>query len=288
MLEFSIPAKRGHIQALRWGNSNGMPVLALHGWLDNAASFIPMAAFLTEYDIVAIDFMGHGGSAHIPAGYDYAFVDWLHDALDVLDALGWQQAHVLGHSLGAAIATTLAAGAPERVLSLTLIEALGPPPWQGDHAAERLQKAVSGRRKPLSVPRLIPDINTAIRARLQVTDKLESSARLLVERNLQAVEGGYQWRSDPRLLWPSHSRAEEATIRNWISSIQCPTLVVAADPSPVYFSKQLREERFAYLSNGEMHVIPGTHHMHMDKPKEVAKYIAAFWTQQQNSNRNHA
>lgn len=277
MIEFSIPIQRGRMQALRFGNPDGMRVLALHGWLDNAASFIPMAPFFADHDIVAVDFLGHGRSEHIPKGYDYAFADWLHDALDVLDALGWQQVHLLGHSMGGAIATAIAAGAPERVLSLALIEALGPPPWQGEQAAERLQKAVSGRRKPVSAPRLITDIETAVRARLQATDKLESSARLLVERNLKPVAGGYHWRSDPRLMWPSHSRAEEATVRSWISSIQCPTLVVAADPPPEYFPTRLREERFACLQHGEMHVIKGTHHVHMDKPAEVAGFINAFW-----------
>jgi pimeloyl-ACP methyl ester carboxylesterase len=277
MTEFSIPIQRGCMQALRFGNPNGMPVLALHGWLDNAASFIPMAPLLANHNIVAIDFMGHGGSEHIPKGYDYGFVDWLHDALDVLDALGWQQAHLLGHSLGGAIASALAAGAPERILSLASIEALGPPPWQGDHAAERLQKAVAGRRKPLSAPRLIADIESAVKARMQVSDELESSARLLMERNLKQVDGGYQWRSDPRLMWPSHVRSEEVTVRNWLASIQCPTLVVAAEPAPFYFAAELREQRFACLKQGEMHVISGTHHVHMDKPAEVAAIINAFW-----------
>lgn len=148
MIEFSIQAQRGEIKALRLGNPYGMPVLALHGWLDNAASFIPMAPFLAQHNIIAMDFLGHGGSAHIPKGYDYAFADWMHDILDVLDALEWQQAHLLGHSLGGALATAVAAGAPERILSLALIESLGPPPWHGEQAAERLQKAVAGRRKP--------------------------------------------------------------------------------------------------------------------------------------------
>jgi pimeloyl-ACP methyl ester carboxylesterase len=274
----SIETQRGCIAGLRFGNPEGQPVLALHGWLDNAASFIPMASYLSAYDIVAIDMLGHGASTHIPKGYDYAFVDWLHDILDVLDALEWQQAHLLGHSLGGALASVLAAGAPERVRSLALIEALGPPPWPGDHAAERLRKAIAGRRKPISPPRLIPDIETAVRARLQATEKSEAAARLLVERNLRQVAGGYQWRSDPRLMWPSHLRAEEASVRNWLSSIECPVLLIAADPAPVYFTPELRNARFNCLKRGEQHVIPGTHHVHMDKPEIVAALINDFWS----------
>jgi pimeloyl-ACP methyl ester carboxylesterase len=55
-------------------------------------------------------------------------------------------------------------------------------------------------------------------------------------------------------------------------------LLIAADPAPVYFQPNIRNERFACLKSGEMHVIPGTHHVHMDKPAEVAAPISAFWT----------
>ena len=278
MTPVAFDTARGRIAGLRFGNPDGPPVLAVHGWLDNAASFIPMAPHLSECDIVAIDLPGHGASSHVPPGCDYAFVDWLHDILDVLDALEWRQAHLLGHSLGGALASVLAAGAPERVSSLALIEALGPPPWHGEQATERLRKAITGRRKPISPPRLIPDIETAVRARLQATEKSEAAARLLVERNLRQVDGGYQWRSDPRLMWPSHLRAEEATVRNWLASIECPVLLVAADPAPVYFTPELRDARFACLRNGRQHLIAGTHHLHMDQPEPVAACINAFWS----------
>lgn len=276
MTDLHLKTQRGRIAALRFGNPSGPKVLALHGWLDNAASFIPMAPFLADYDIVAIDMHGHGGSDHIAAGYDYAFVDWLHDILDVLDDLGWAQCHLLGHSLGGALASVVAAGAPERVLSLSSIEALGPPPWQGNNAAERLQKAIIGRRKPISPKKTIADIDTAVRARLQVAEHSELAARLLVERNLTPVEGGYQWRSDPRLMWPSHMRAEEASVRNWLSNIACPVLLVAADPAPVYFTPELRDARLACIKQSERHIIPGSHHVHMDKPAEVAALINDF------------
>jgi pimeloyl-ACP methyl ester carboxylesterase len=194
----------------------------------------------------------------------------------VLDELGWAQCHLLGHSLGGALASVVAAGAPERVLSLTSIEALGPPPWPGDNAAERLQKAIIGRRRPLSAKKTIADIDTAVRARLQVAEHSEPAARLLVERNLRPVEGGYQWRSDPRLMWPSHMRAEEASVRNWLSHIACPVLLIAADPAPVYFTPELRDARLACLKQGELHIIKGSHHLHMDKPAEVAALINDF------------
>lgn len=277
MIETGFDTARGRVAALRFGTPGGRRVLALHGWLDNAASFVPMAPFLAAHDVVAIDLIGHGGSSHVPPGFDYSFVDWLHDVLDVLDALDWPEVHLLGHSLGGALATVIAAGAPERVASLVLIEALGPPPWPSEQAAERLRKAVAGRRKPPSPPRLIPDVETAVRARLQAAEKSEAAARLLVERNLRAVDGGYRWCSDPRLMWPSHLRADEASVRNWLSAIECPVLLVAAEPAFAHFPATLREARLACLKHGRLALIDGSHHVHMDKPGEVAGLVNRFW-----------
>jgi pimeloyl-ACP methyl ester carboxylesterase len=141
----------------------------MHGWLDNAASFVPLMPHLREFDIVALDLPGHGASAHRAEGYDYAFVDWIHDALDALDALGWKRARLLGHSMGAAIATMVAASAPERVEKLAVIEALGPLAGAATTAGERLRGAVTARRTAAQRPRrVIPKLEMAVKARLAV------------------------------------------------------------------------------------------------------------------------
>ncbi len=73
MREFSVDIPLGRITGLRAGAEGTPKVLALHGWLDNAASFVPLAAQLADIDLVAPDLPGHGHSAHLPAGADYSF-----------------------------------------------------------------------------------------------------------------------------------------------------------------------------------------------------------------------
>src|SRR5690606_11797491 len=123
MREFHVDIPLGRIAGLR-NRGDGPRVLALHGWLDNAASFIPLARHLHAIDLVAIDQPGHGRSAHLPTGTDYSFVGAINAILDVADALGWDQFALLGHSMGAGIGSLIAAACPERIERLVAIEAL--------------------------------------------------------------------------------------------------------------------------------------------------------------------
>jgi pimeloyl-ACP methyl ester carboxylesterase len=278
MQEIRLPAPRGELAALRGGTPGGPRLLALHGWLDNAASFLPLSAELSGFDLVALDLPGHGASAHRQPGYDYAFVDWIHDALDALDALGWQSAHLLGHSLGGAIASLVAAGAPARVQKLALIEALGPISGRAAEAGQRLRQAVTARRAfdAQRAPRLIADVEHAIDARLAVSDMSRAAARLIVERNLRAVAGGFVWRSDARLTLPGHIRSDEAFIRDWLRGIAAPTLLIAAEPSPPYFTPEQRDARMATVRDIRLQVLAGSHHLHMEQPQAVGALLRDF------------
>jgi pimeloyl-ACP methyl ester carboxylesterase len=274
--EITVNTARGRLTALRSGNPEGPKLLALHGWLDNAASFIPLQPYLADFDMVALDLPGHGGSAHRLRGYDYVFVDWIHDVLDAMDSLGWERCRLLGHSMGGAIASLVAASAPTRVEKLAVIEALGPISGIAEEAGTRLRQAVAARRalnhdRP---QRVIATLEAAVNARLAVSKMSQAAATLIVQRNLREVEGGFVWRSDPRLTLPGHVRTDEAFIRSWIRSIECPTLVIAADPPPPYFTPAQRDARVAELKDGRCEVIAGGHHLHMEQSSEVAQEIA--------------
>ncbi|MGH8032481.1 MAG: alpha/beta fold hydrolase [Luteimonas sp.] len=276
--ESTIATVHGTIAALRGGVPGAPRVLALHGWLDNAASFVPLAAHLHGIELVAFDLPGHGRSPRLPPGADYSFAGTLHTVLDVADALGWQRFALLGHSMGAGIASLIAAGAPERVERLLAIEALGALPDTAAHTVPRLRAAVAATRElPSKRLRVFADLAPAIHARMLANGLSETVARLLVTRGVRAVDGGFEWSSDPRLTLPTMVRMTHAQVRAMIGGIDCPTRVIYADPPQVYLPEPLRSEHAALLSHGEVIVIPGTHHLHMEQPAAVAAAIGGFF-----------
>jgi len=272
MREQMLETSRGRFCVLRNDRSGAPPLLAMHGWLDNAASFLPMAPGLAHYDLVALDMPGHGRSFHYPSDAEYSLFSTLLDLLAAADALGWSRFSVLGHSMGGAIASLLAAAAPERIERLFLIEALGPLSATETSTAERLadavakRRALEGKRK-----RVFTDPEIAVLARMQtnITPLDEASARLLVARGIREVEGGYEWSSDARLTLPTAVRMTEAQVRDCLHAIRCPTTILVADPPPPYFPPDFRDGRVACVADARCVALAGSHHLHMTHPTEA-------------------
>ena len=276
--EFGIDIPLGRIAALRGGSEGGAPVLALHGWLDNAASFVPLARHLGGVDLVAIDLPGHGRSAHLAIGSDYSFFGSVNVVLDIADALGWERFALLGHSMGAGIASLVAAACPQRITRFVAIEALGALAEIPEHTATRMREAVAASRAlPKKALRVFPALEPAIRARMQANALSEPVARLLVERGTREVEGGFVWSSDPRLTLPSFTRLTEAQVADLVAGIECPVRVIHADPAQPYLPDPVRRAHAAALRDGELIVIRGGHHLHMEQPAEVGAVIGEFF-----------
>ena len=274
---FELALPGGTVRGLRAGSEGGRRVLALHGWLDNAASFVPLAPHLPGLDLVVPDLPGHGRSDHLPRGMDYSFAGAVHTVLDIADALGWERFTLLGHSMGAGIASLVTAACPERVERLVAIEALGALAEVPGRTVERLREAVAATRAlPGKRLRVFPDLELAVRARMQANGLAADVARLLVERGTDAVEGGWRWSSDPRLTLPTMVRMTEAQIEDLVAGITCPAKVVFADPAQPYLPDPVRRARAALLPAGELVVLQGGHHLHMEQPGEVAAAIAGF------------
>ncbi|KAF1693954.1 alpha/beta hydrolase [Pseudoxanthomonas jiangsuensis] len=275
--EVEYPVAWGRLAGLRLERPGRPRVIALHGWLDNAASFLPLLPHLPELDLLLLDLPGHGRSGHLPAGAEYSLATHLHAVLDAADALGWERFDLLGHSMGAAIAALVAVAVPARVGRLALIETFGPLSEAVGNTATRLQQGVAAARAlPGKSLRVFPDLAVAVRARMQANQLYEASARLLVERGTRPVAAGHVWSSDPRLTLPAVQRFAEAQVLDLLAAIACPVRLLYADPAQPYFPDDLRRARLQALSGLEPTVLRGGHHLHMDQPAAVAAVFERF------------
>lgn len=262
----------GHIElaAHLFGPADGLPVIALHGWLDNANSFARLAPRLTGLRIVALDLAGHGYSEHRPAGAGYAPADHVHDVLRVAELLGWQRFGLLGHSMGAIVSVLLAGALPERVSHLALIDGVLPPASGPQDAAERMGMALTAQlRLPTKRKTVYATLEAGIQARMKgMVAVSREAAELLAQRGLMPVPGGYSWRSDSRLTLPSPTRLDHDQAMAFVRRIACPArLVVASEGMLARHTGLLEQLPF------ELQTLPGGHHLHLSD-EEGATLVA--------------
>jgi pyruvate dehydrogenase E2 component (dihydrolipoamide acetyltransferase) len=119
-----IEAGGRRLRVLDIGQGDGAPLVLLHGFgADLNAWMFNQPALADGRRVVAIDLPGHGGSVkEVGAGDAETFTVAVSDALT---ALAIDRVHLVGHSMGGAIALVLAGKMPQLVASLTLLAPAG-------------------------------------------------------------------------------------------------------------------------------------------------------------------
>ncbi|MDR5861327.1 alpha/beta hydrolase [Halomonas eurihalina] len=272
----------GRLAALSWGEARAPTWLALHGWLDNAASFSRLAPRLASslgIRVVALDFTGHGHSYHLAGDGGYALWDYCHDVLDALDALGLERAPLLAHSMGAGVACLLAAGLPERVERLVLIDGLGAVTTAPSALPRQLRKGLQASRRPRAAAPRYADIESAVAARVagSASPIDAETARPLVERNLEALAWGeWRLRSDSRLRWASPVRLTPDQVLAALGAIRCDVLLVEGQEG-ILGEREGMAPRRAAVAELKRRVLAGGHHLHLEPERvdAVAETIVA-------------
>ena len=268
-----LPGLRLAAQA--WGDPARPPLLALHGWLDNAGSFARLATRLAQQrHVIALDLPGHGHSGHLPAGVRYHFVDYVETVLAAAAALGLPRFDLLGHSLGGAVASLVAVAAPERVGRLALIEALGPLADDGSRTLERFRSACAARAGAADKRlRVFADLDAATAARVAAGGLDADTARPIVERGVRVVAGGVVWSSDPRLTLTSPVPIAESQVRALLTGLAAPTLLLLAVPETPYLPAAMIAARAAGAADLRIRHVAGGHHLQLDAPAAVADAV---------------
>ncbi|MGB0282012.1 MAG: alpha/beta fold hydrolase [Neptuniibacter sp.] len=261
------------ISVEEYGDPQGLPVVALHGWLDNSASFFALGDFLKGIRLISMDLVGHGNSSFRPKGMPYHIWDNVTDVEAIISALGLKEVNLVGHSMGASIAALFSGAFPEKVNRLMCIEGLAPLHYEVDQLPNDLSQAIS-KRKKLASKTLRPyvQIKDAISARMNGRWPVgREAAEALLQKGLVETEGGYCWSHDPGLLLPSLVRFSPEQIRAFLRAITAETTVIKGKDGASYLMDGWIDE----LQQSELFEFEGGHHLHMEASgaQEIANII---------------
>lgn len=253
------------IAAQEWGMPGDFPIIALHGWLDNAASFDVLAPKLEGLHLIALDSAGHGLSSHRGEGSAYHIWQDVADVFAVADQLGWTSFGLLGHSRGAIISMLAAGTFPERITHLAMLDGLFPSTVSAEQAPQQLARSIielqRNRHRGFA---LYPDVDTAVLVRQRSEIPLsESAARLLTRRGLMEVDGGFTWRSDPQLKLASGFKLSDDHVDAFMQRISARMLLVLAEEGIPHRSDRY-ERAIARYPQIQLERVAGGHHLHMD------------------------
>lgn len=266
------------LAALSWGSPGAEPFFCLHGWLDNAASFNALAPKLPELQLLALDFAGHGHSDHMPPGCHYFPLGYMQDLLAVADTLGWDRFGLIGHSMGAAIASELAGLFPERISRVVLIDGMvhhqGGPAESNARNRESIEQMLRAHEKQ---PPVYPDLASMAERVTAATDQSFAAASELVARGHKSVDGGVTWRSDPRIRFATPLRVSSRQIDALMAATTAATLLLTASRGDRWYRDGV-ERRARHHPKLEIVELDGPHHLHLepDHVDSVAREVRRF------------
>jgi 3-oxoadipate enol-lactonase len=243
----------------------GEPVVLVHAGVlaDWFAAFVEQPALAGSHRVLHYHRPGYAGSGRVAGPLGIARQAALCHGL--MRHVGFERAHIVGHSSSAAMALQLAIDAPESVLSLTLLETALLTVPSGPYAAEAIGLFRAGKRaeaidawmRGVCGPQYRSVLDRMIPAGF---DRAVADADTFFEQELPALR---EW---------SFDTAEASRVTQ-------PALVVlgatSGEVSPVFAARH--ELLMTWLPNAESFVLPGANHLlHVQNPDGMADALAGF------------
>lgn len=245
----------------------GPPLLLLHGLSRSSRFWAGIDRTLSRsFRVITLDSRGLGRSCK-KARWSDQTQDLAKDGIRVLDRLKIKQAHVLGQSLGGMIALTLAAHAPGRVLSTTVVNTSS-----GGLRTSRVTPLALGAMAIGTIAR--PLLGPVMVHTCTGPASLPNQKKFFLDvyRETLELEGLPIITTAKQMLTALRFKAA----REGVQQIQCPTLVIYGEKDrfvPVKNSLAL----FRLLPQAELISIPGAgHELSMDQPDTLCKLLNEF------------
>jgi pimeloyl-ACP methyl ester carboxylesterase len=260
---------------------HGAPVVALHGLTASHLNFIGIAERLAgRCSLFALDLRGRGDSDK-PEG-PYGFAQHARDVAAAMRAMGIGPSIVVGHSMGAFVATALAAQEPSLVSGLVLIDGgLVPSTPTGDSSGQGVAAALALRITQL---RQTYPSRQAYRDFWRTQPHFPSAEwNPWVEAFLDYEVGGDSpvkpKASEAAVLADLREAFQPELITERLKTIHVPTLLLRAENgftpgAPPLFPDALAEQFRSYLPSIEDHNFPGTTHYTIVLGEQAAASVA--------------
>jgi pimeloyl-ACP methyl ester carboxylesterase len=230
--------------------SDSPALLLLHGAGGSRLNWPPELHRLGGATVYTLDLPSHGRSEG--QGRD-TVTGYAEDVLAFFDAVGIERAVVVGHSMGGAIALTMALDSPERVAGLVLIA-----------TGARLRVA------PSILERIPTDFEAALDIITRYAWAPEVSSELVDLGREHLREAG------PDVLLGDLTACDRFDVMERLGEIDVPTLVLSGSAdrlAPVKYARYLAD----HISSAQIVIIEGAGHMVMlERPTEVAEAVREF------------
>lgn len=238
----------------------GQPLVFIHGLGSSTRDWeYQVGEFSRSYEVITFDLRGHGRSDKPPGPYSIPM--FAVDTAALLKELGVEPAHVVGVSLGGAVALQLALDRPGLVKTLTVVNAA--PAMHG--TAEEITQEVD-RRVGIVRQLGMGAIGEALSANLFPESGQAELRRTFVERLAE---------NDPDAYAEATRSIAHWNVMDKIGNIRCPTLVIASehDYSPV----ELKQSYVKLMPGAQLVVVQHAHHaVTMEKASEFNEILARF------------
>jgi 3-oxoadipate enol-lactonase len=238
----------------------GQPLVFINGLGSSTRDWeFQVAEFSRTYQVITYDLRGHGRSDK-PAG-PYSIPQFAADSAGLLKALGVASAHIVGLSLGGAVAFQLALDYPQLVKTMTIVNSAPAMVGITPDAQKEVERRVAIVRQvgmramgEALAPNLFPKPEHAALRQTFVERWAENDPQAYIEATLSMVG----WNVTDRL-----------------GSIRCPALVIAADQD--YTPVAIKEAYVKLLPDAQLVVIADAHHATpIERPQEFNAVLASF------------
>lgn len=272
----SLPIRGIDYRVHEWGDSQSPLLVYLHGWADTGSTLqFVVDALSKDWFVVAPDWRGFGRTTVRAEGY--WFPDYLADLHELLDYYSRNDpVRLVGHSMGANIASLYAGTMPERVQTVINVEGFGLKDSDPGEAPQRYRDWIeSGQTRPVfSEFENFTDLARRIMKRSPGCGaaKAEFVAREWAREDNDNV---VRLRADPAHKLPNavlYRRAEAAAC--W-RNISADILLVSGDKSP--FAELFDAAESLPFPKSQTAVIAGAGHMiHFEAAEELAQVVEGW------------